>query len=219
MFSLVTGLHQDYGAGRKTDYDFFFVFCNLVADAQAIVRRKRMVSKRIPCALYVKSKDLFAQREHGKIRPICFILADMRITAPDQADHILAVHNLCIHPCLVWVDCLEDRGLSGITAFVGNNDMVAYGIMDAVLKKGYKIPRDFSVCSFDNDFPSGLLPVSLTTVEHYMEEKGRKAFDTIYQKIQWNETPEQKSQYFIRIEYKPYLIVRDSTNRARQQKR
>ncbi len=117
------------------------------------------------------------------------------------------------------MDCLEDRGLSGITAFVGNNDMVAYGIMDAVLKKGYKIPRDFSVCSFDNDFPSGLLPVSLTTVEHYMEEKGRKAFDTIYQKIQWNETPEQKSQYFIRIEYKPYLIVRDSTNRARQQKR
>lgn len=70
LFSLVTGLHQDYGAGRKTDHDFFFVFRNLVADAQAIVRRKRMVSKRIPCALYVKSKDLFAQREYGKIRPI-----------------------------------------------------------------------------------------------------------------------------------------------------
>ena len=45
LFSLVTGLHQDYGAGRKTDHDFFFVFRNLVADAQAIVRRKR-------CLLY-----------------------------------------------------------------------------------------------------------------------------------------------------------------------
>ena len=43
------------------------------------------------------------------------------------------------------------------------------------LKKGYQIPDDFSVCGFDNDFASSLLPISLTTVEHYMEDKGKKA--------------------------------------------
>ena len=65
--------------------------------------------------------------------------------------------------------------------------MVSYGIMDAILKKGYQIPDDFSVCGFDNDFASSLLPISLTTVEHYMEDKGKKAFDMIYEKIQEKE--------------------------------
>ena len=111
--------------------------------------------------------------------------------------------------------CLEDRSLSNITAFIGNNDMVAYGIMDAILKKGYKIPKDFSVCGFDNDFASSLLPVSLTTVEHYMEDKGKKAFEMLYQKIQESDdtfSPDQKC--IIRIEYKSKLIKRDSTNTA-----
>jgi LacI family transcriptional regulator len=97
--------------------------------------------------------------------------------------------------------------------------MVSYGIMDAILKKGYLIPDDFSVCGFDNDFASSLLPISLTTVEHYMEDKGKKAFDMIYEKIQ------EKDDFFvqddkcvIRIEYKSKLISRDSTNVARTRK-
>ena len=65
------------------------------------------------------------------------------------------------------------------------------GIMDAILKKGYQIPDDFSVCGFDNDFASSLLPISLTTVEHYMEDKGKKAFDMIYEKIQ------EKDDFFV----------------------
>ena len=111
--------------------------------------------------------------------PYDVIVREQKVDSQYERNHLSLEYDVGYQLCM---DCLEDRGLSGITAFVGNNDMVAYGIMDAVLKKGYKIPRDFSVCSFDNDFPSGLLPVSLTTVEHYMEEKGRKAFDTIYQK-------------------------------------
>ena len=64
-----------------------------------------------------------------------------------------------------------------------------------------------------------LLPISLTTVEHYMEDKGKKAFDMIYEKIQ------EKDDFFvqddkcvIRIEYKSKLISRDSTNVARTRK-
>ena len=112
-----------------------------------------------------------------------------------------------------------DPNLANLTAFIGNNDMVSYGIMDAILKKGYLIPDDFSVCGFDNDFASSLLPISLTTVEHYMEDKGKKAFDMIYEKIQ------EKDDFFvqddkcvIRIEYKSKLISRDSTNVARTRK-
>ena len=69
-------------------------------------------------------------------------------------------------------------------------------------------------------FASSLLPISLTTVEHYMEDKGKKAFDMIYEKIQ------EKDDFFvqddkcvIRIEYKSKLISRDSTNVARTRKK
>lgn len=94
--------------------------------------------------------------------------------------------------------------------------MVSYGIMDAILKKGYKIPADFSVCGFDNDFASSLLPISLTTVEHYMEDKGKKAFEMLYQKIQNSDMQNISDQKcIIRIEYKSKLIIRDSTNLSR----
>ena len=56
-------------------------------------------------------------------------------------------------------------------------------------------------------------------MEHYMEDKGKKAFDMIYEKIQ------EKDDFFvqddkcvIRIEYKSKLISRDSTNVARTRK-
>lgn len=113
-------------------------------------------------------------------------------------------------------ECFNDRNFTNITAFIGNNDMVAYGIMDAILKKGYRIPDDFSVCGFDNNHASGLLPVSLTTVEQYMEDKGKQAFEIIYRKIEDKEgLLEENENHLIRIEYKSKLIVRDSTNIAR----
>ena len=36
------------------------------------------------------------------------------------------------------------------TAFVGNNDMTAFGIMAAISDHGFRVPHDYSVCGFDN---------------------------------------------------------------------
>lgn len=141
------------------------------------------------------------------------VVKEKKISPELERKNIYIEHNVGYDLCN---QCLEDRKLSAITAFIGNNDMVSYGIMDAILKKGYKIPRDFSVCGFDNDFASGLLPISLTTVEHYMEDKGKKAFEMLYQRIQEKQRTHLENEKFItRIEYKSKLIVRDSTNIAR----
>ena len=144
------------------------------------------------------------------------IVKEAKIDPELERKNIFLEHGVGYQLCN---ECLDDRNLANPTAFIGNNDMVSYGIMDAILKKGYQIPDDFSVCGFDNDFASSLLPISLTTVEHYMEDKGKKAFDMIYEKIQ------EKDDFFvqddkcvIRIEYKSKLISRDSTNVARTRK-
>ena len=116
--------------------------------------------------------------------------------------HLMVFHCIylmCLHPVsYTHLDVYKRQ----LTAFIGNNDMVSYGIMDAILKKGYQIPDDLSVCGFDNDFASSLLPISLTTVEHYMEDKGKKAFNMIYEKIQ------EKDDFFVQ-DAKCEMCIRD----------
>lgn len=137
------------------------------------------------------------------------IIKEKKIAPELERNNLFLEHEVGYDLCK---RCLEDRNCSKVTAFIANNDMVAYGIMDAVLTSGFEIPKDFSVCGFDNDFASSLLPISLTTVEHFMEDKGRKAFEMLYEKI--HEISSEK--YIVRIEYKPKLIIRDSTNIAKK---
>ncbi|MDD4369981.1 MAG: LacI family DNA-binding transcriptional regulator [Anaerostipes sp.] len=101
------------------------------------------------------------------------------------------------------------------TAFVGNNDMTAFGIMSAIIDAGYRVPYDYSVCGFDNIPLSSMSQISLTTIEHAAALKGREAVDIIYKK---NHQKEQKSKhkYTMRLEYEPELIIRKSTGKAKQ---
>lgn len=104
---------------------------------------------------------------------------------------------------------------SNITAFIGNNDMTAFGIMNAISDQGYRIPRDYSVCGFDNISLSGMHQISLTTIEHASELKGHEAVDLIYRKNLSNKKNHgSKYNYIMRLEYEPELIVRNSTGKC-----
>ena len=106
-----------------------------------------------------------------------------------------------------------------VTAFIGTNDMVAIGIMDALVKLGYRIPEDYSVCGFDNTLTSSFSGISLTTVDHCMEEKGRSAVDMIRdQRMESKDAARQggkknrdRTAPVTRIEYQPLLVARRST--------
>jgi LacI family transcriptional regulator len=97
-----------------------------------------------------------------------------------------------------------------VTAFIGVNDMVAYGILNAIHEKRLRVPQDYSVCGFDNIFPSSFNNISLTTIENFMNHKGRDAVDILIRKIK-NQLLELKPDSIYRVEYKPMLIVRGST--------
>ena len=111
----------------------------------------------------------------------------------------------------------EDKNL---TAIVGMNDMIAFGIMDAVLKSKLRIPADISVVGCDNTVYSSFRSISLTTIDHYVPLKGRDACDIILRKIQSlresQDGNEPLSTYH--VEYEPKLIVRRSTSYARTEK-
>lgn len=103
-----------------------------------------------------------------------------------------------------------------ITAFVGTNDFVAIGIIDALKKLGYSVPGDYSVCGFDNTLVSSFSGISLTTIDHCIDEKGAQAVEMLSnQKKRMKDGP-QKNTPLMRLEYEPQLVVRHSTGKPRK---
>ena len=112
------------------------------------------------------------------------------------------------------------REHNDITAIVGLNDMIAFGILDALHEEKYKVPADISVMGCDNTLFAKMQKVSLTTIEHFVVFKGRDACDIIMKKIL-----SQNSQYSeiqpistYHVEYEPRLIVRGTTSYAKTKK-
>ena len=112
---------------------------------------------------------------------------------------------------------LAKEGLaeSKVTAFVAVNDMVAYGVIDAIAAENLAVPDDYSVCGFDNIFPSRLSPISLTTVDNYIVDKGHNAFAMLYGRISGSKDMNAAPKVITRVEYPPQLIVRGSSAAAR----
>lgn len=104
-----------------------------------------------------------------------------------------------------------------ITAIVGLNDMIAFGVMDALQEAKIKVPGDISVMGCDNTLFGRMQRVSLTTIEHFVIFKGRDACDIIMKKIASRSTRysdiEPVSTYH--VEYEPRLIARGTTAYAK----
>ena len=112
------------------------------------------------------------------------------------------------------------REHNDITAIVGLNDMIAFGILDALHEEKYKVPADISVMGCDNTLFAKMHKASLTTIEHFVVFKGRDACDIIMKKIL-----SQNSQYSeiqpistYHVEYEPRLIVRGTPSYAKTKK-
>ncbi|MDO5435800.1 MAG: LacI family DNA-binding transcriptional regulator [Clostridia bacterium] len=94
------------------------------------------------------------------------------------------------------------------TALIGVNDMTAIGIMNMLAELGVKVPKDFSVCGFDNIFSSNITTPGLTTVDHHLRLRCESAVDMVVSMLE----PDGSGHPFLRkIEYAPQLIIRGST--------
>lgn len=104
-----------------------------------------------------------------------------------------------------------------ITAIVGLNDMIAFGILDALQEAKYKVPGDISVMGCDNTLFARMSRVSLTTIEHFVVYKGRDACDIIMKKIMSQNSKYSEIQPIstYHVEYEPQLIIRGTTSYAK----
>jgi len=112
-------------------------------------------------------------------------------------------------------ELLKER--KDLTAIVGLNDMIAFGILDALYEAKYKVPGDISVMGCDNTLFGKMHAVSLTTIEHFVIFKGRDACDIIIKKITTANMKysEINPVSIYHVEYEPKLIVRGTTSYAK----
>ncbi len=115
---------------------------------------------------------------------------------------------------LAWELLREERD---ITAIVGLNDMIAFGILDALHEAKLRVPADMSVMGCDNTLFTRMHKLDLTTIEHFVIFKGRDACDIIMKKIasRSNSYSEIEPVSTYHVEYEPKLIVRGTTGYAR----
>lgn len=101
-----------------------------------------------------------------------------------------------------------------LTAIVGLNDMIAFGILDALYDEKYKVPGDISVMGCDNTLFAKTRKVSLTTVEHFVIYKGRDACDIIMKKIKTRDRryADMEPVSIYHVEYEPRIVTRGTTS-------
>ncbi len=92
------------------------------------------------------------------------------------------------------------------TAIFASNDVMAFGVMDAVRSCGLRIPEDVSVIGFDNIPQSALVRPALTTVQQPLEQMGRVATQILLDMLK------DPSKKITRIELPTELIIRDSVS-------
>ena len=98
---------------------------------------------------------------------------------------------------------------------VAINDMVAYGVREALIDEGRRIPEDISLCGFDNIYPSRFHGIELTTVEHAIVERGRGSVRLLAEKLN-GQTDAWTPQAITRLEYQSRLIAGSTTGIARE---
>jgi LacI family transcriptional regulator len=90
------------------------------------------------------------------------------------------------------------------TAIFASNDVMAFGVMDAVRNRGLSVPDDISIIGFDDIPQAALTHPALTTISQPLEKMGRVATQVLLDMLS---APEKKTK---RIELPTELIVRDS---------
>ena len=95
---------------------------------------------------------------------------------------------------------------SDATAIICNNDMVAFGFLQTLLKNGVRVPEDVSVMGFDDVPFAAVYSPALTTIRYPSEQTGRFAAMMLMDSISSN-----KGLDTLEMQLTPQLVVRQTT--------
>jgi LacI family transcriptional regulator len=81
------------------------------------------------------------------------------------------------------------RQQSGVTAIFAGNDVMAFGVLRAIIESGRRIPQDISLVGFDNVEFSSVVNPPLTTVHQPKKEIGQAAVEILLRLARTKDKP------------------------------
>lgn len=132
--------------------------------------------------------------QFGHRRIACVVgVSDSNTTVDREKGYRQALESISVHPEKKWivqgnfiyeggyaaVEKLPLGGKNGITAIFAQNDLMAIGVINSLMKKGYRIPDDISVVGFDGIPATSYVTPALTTIQVPFQEMGKKAMDAL----------------------------------------
>lgn len=102
---------------------------------------------------------------------------------------------------------LLDKGRS-FTAITCGNDLIAFGALRALRKRGLRVPDDISLVGYDDIYLTELIDPPLTTIKQPTYELGRTAMDFLSKLMHKDEVTEKIHNFT------PQLVVRQSVKRV-----
>ena len=92
-----------------------------------------------------------------------------------------------------------------VDSIIYSNDIMAFGGIKVLLKKGYNIPKDISIIGYDNIEISQFTEPELTTVSQPIYEMGKRSCELLINIV--NGIPVDEKQIY----FKPSLVIRGTT--------
>jgi LacI family transcriptional regulator len=71
----------------------------------------------------------------------------------------------------------------GLTAIFAANDVMAFGVLGELARRGIKVPDEISVAGFDDIQMAALFPTPLTTIQVPMHDLAREAVDLVVEQL------------------------------------
>lgn len=92
----------------------------------------------------------------------------------------------------------------GITGIISCNDLMSVGLIQELIRSGFKIPEDFSVVGFDYSSITKIMTTKLTTINYDFSQIGITAANMILEDIKNPLNPKRK------INFSPTLLEKES---------